>query len=514
MVGFERKKSLSDVLQNNLLGLEGELDAKQTNRLERIKQAWDFYEGFHWENLPELDTPELTFNYCRTFVDKFVAFELGKAFSITTHKSVDEIEVTKDGRTLFDYLEDVWEDNQQYIFCTELGQMKSITGEAWVQIRFDTPEDLSDPFEQYPDGRVRILLMNSANIFPEFDPHERGKLTKVTVMYSYEAVEKTGILSREKKVTRVFKQVWTDKEVVTYTDTKGASETIPNKYGVIPFVYIKNLPIAGRNEGRGDLEDIIPLNTEYNLKSSDVSEIIDYHAAPVTLVFGAKVGNLEKGANKLWGGLNKDARVENLELGSDLGLSRAYIESLKLSMCEVGGIPETVLGGAQAISNTSGVALQYINLPLIEKTRVKRMNTETGLERVNQLIILISLLEGLVTKPDDVAIRDFVWNSVDLPDTLPKDTLLELQQIQAEMKQGLESRENAMKRLGKENISELMNVIDEDVKKNPCFYGHLDPNDYNHYQNPDQQLNSGMTNGETPVEVVRKEITGQNGGVE
>lgn len=38
-------------------------------------------------------------------------------------------------------------------------------------------------------------------------------------------------------------------------------------------------------------------------------------------------------------------------------------------MCEIGGVPETVLGGAQAISNTSGVALQYINLPLIEKTR-------------------------------------------------------------------------------------------------------------------------------------------------
>lgn len=512
MIGFERKKSFSDLLQTNLLGLSGELDAKQTDRLAKIKQAWDFYEGYHWENLPEQDTPELTYNYCRAFVDKFVAFELGKAFSITTHKSTETIPVTTDKRTLFEYLEDVWEDNKQYIFCTELGQMKSITGEAWVQIVFDTPESLDDPYGQYPDGRIRIMLMNTSTVFPEFDPHERGKLVKLTVMYVYEALEKTGILGKTKKVKRTFKQVWTKDEVATYEDTNRDPEVIVNKYGTIPFVCIKNLPLAGRNEGRSDLEDIIPLNTEYNRKSSDVSEIIDYHAAPVTLVFGAKVGNLEKGANKLWGGLSKDARVENLELNGDLGVSRAYIDSLKLSMCEVGGIPETVLGGAQAISNTSGVALQYINLPLIEKTRVKRMETETGLESVNRLIILVSMLEGLITKPQSIEIRDFVWNSVDIPDTLPKDTLLELQQIQVEMKQGLESRENAMKRLGKENIAELMKIIDEDVKKNACFYGHIDPNDYLHGQNP--QLNSGMTNSETPVETVRKEVTGQNGGGE
>lgn len=515
MIGFERKKTFDTLMQTNLIGLAGELDAKQQDRLYRIKQAWDFYEGYHWENLPEQDTPELTYNYCRAFVDKFVAFELGKSFSITTHKQVDGTTVTSDGRTLFEFLEDVWEDNNKGIFCTEMGQMKSITGEAWVQVAFIPKEKLDDPFSEYPEGRIKILLMNTSNVFPEFDPHERGKLVKVTVMYVYEALEKTGILGRTKKVRRTFKQIWTKDEVATYYDTKNDPEVVKNKYGVIPFVCIKNLPVAGRNEGRGDLEDIIPLNTEYNMKCSDISEIIDYHAAPITLVFGAKVGNLEKGANKMWGGLSKDARVENLQLNGDLGLSRSYVEELKLAMCEVGGIPETVLGGAQAISNTSGVALQYINLPLIEKTRVKKMETKEALENVNRLIILMSMLEGLVKKPESVAVRDFVWNNIDIPDTLPKDTLLELQQIQGEMKQGLESRENAMKRMGKENIPELMKIIDEDVKEHACFYGHIEPTDYLHGQPLEQpQINSGMTNGETPVETVRKEITGQNGGAE
>ena len=141
------------------------------------------------------------------------------------------------------------------------------------------------------------------------------------------------------------------------------------------------------------------------------------------------------------------------------------------------------------------------------------MNTEDGLEALNKLIILVSVLEGLIKKPTEVPNRDFFYTECTLPDTLPKDMLMELQQIQQEMKMGLESRRNAMKRIGKENIEELIREIDEDMKENPCIYGHVDPNDPRHMMQ-EQSLNSGFTNGQTPVEQVRTELTGQNGGAE
>lgn len=512
MIGFERRRDFDDFFNMSLVGVQGELDNKQVERLKKIKRAWNFYEGYHWEEMPEQDTPELTINYCRAFVNKFVAFELGKSFTMSTHKNMESAIITNDGRTSFEYLEDVWEDNDQYHLATDIGQMKSVTGEAWVQVRYFKPEEIDDPYGEYPDGRVRLLLLPTSVVFPEFDPHDREKLLRITIMYSYEKIVRTGILGKLTKKQVIYKQIWTKDECVVIDDGR-EPEVYPNKYGIIPFALIKNLSIAGRNEGFSDLDDIIPLNVELNLKESNVSEIIDYHAAPITIVYGAKVGNLEKGANKMWGGLAKDARVENLALESDLGASTSYIANLKLQMCEVGGIPETVLGGAQAISNTSGVALQYINLPLIERTRIKRMNTENGLEEVNKLILLVSLLEGLIFKPDGVSNRDFFFNECSLPDTLPKDMLLELQQIQQEMKMGIESRRNAAKRVGKENIDVLLEEVDEDIENNPCFYGHSDPNDPNHFPEH-QQLNSGMTNGQTPVEQVRTEITGRNGGAE
>lgn len=514
MLGFERQRNPEDFSNSTLHMLQDELTAKELERFKRIRRAWNFYEGYHWEDLQESEGPELTINYCRAFINKIVSFELGKAFSFTTRKELETIEVQKGtddhpARTLFKYLESVWEDNNQYAFCNEMGQMKAVTGEAWVKVQYVSKDEVYDPFNKYPNGRVQITLLPSETVWPEFDPHDRKRLVRLTVMYTYERVTTTGILQRRKREKVLYKQVWTDKEC-TIIDGKREPEVIPNKYGIIPFVCISNVTIACRTEGYGDLEDIIPVNVEYNTKSSDVSEIIDYHAAPITVVYGAKIGNLEKGANKMWGGLAKDAKVQNLEMQSDLSASISYIDKLKKEMCEVGGVPETVLGGAQSISNTSGVALQYMNLPLIEKCEQKRLNTEDGLERINALIILISTLEGLITKPDDVSTADYFFTDVDIPDTLPKDELIELQRIQLEMKLGLESRQKAMRRMGKENITELMKEIDEDSAAHPFFYGMIPQVEQATPETP--EINSGVTNGSTPQEELRKEVSGQNGG--
>lgn len=496
---FYNRHNYNDVFNASLLSVEGNLSIEDTERLKRIRRNWNFFDGFHWEEIPPQDKPEITENYCRTYVNKFVAFEFGKGFALKTSKAMEGKNVTEDGMTMFDFLENVWVDNKMYKFCVELGQMKSITGDAWIQVKYFKVGQFDDSFGEYPNGRIRIIVVPSSVVFPIYDVHDKEKLTELLIQYPIEVREESAILRRVSLKKVIYKQRWT-KDRIEIWEGSNQILNIPNKYGVIPFAQIKNFPIAGRSEGLGDLEDLIPLNVELNMKKSDISETIDYHSAPITIVFGAKVSALEKGANKLWGGLPKDAKVENLALEGDLEASVSYVRDLKTAMNEIGGVPEGSLGGSQAISNTSGVALQYANMPLIERTRVKRMCTEEGLEYVNKLIILISLIEGLIKKPEEVGNKDFFWNETKLPDTLPKDTIIELQNIESEMKLGLEDRKGAMTRLGKEDIDRKLIAIDEDRKKNPEAY------------QIQTQTNSGMTNGTTPIETVRKEVTGQNGG--
>ena len=531
--------SFEDTLNIGQLISEGNLTNEETLFLKRIKEAWNFYEGYHWEGIDDLDKPQVTFNYCRTFVNKFVSFEFGKGFTIKTPVELDNVGVTIDDKkieinldtngdgqlsedeiqggftikekTLGDYLFQVWKDNKKDTLLTELGQTKSITGEAWVKVQFEDPEDMNDPFEEYPKGRIRLSCIPTQFVFPRFSDHDKDRLESLLIMYPIRKEQDTGVLfKRTVETTIMYKEFWTPKEIIVYEGKKEV-DRMENPYGFIPFVQIKNFPIAGRTRGVGDIDDIIPLNVELNTKKSDVSEVIDYHSAPITLVYGAKIGNLEKGANKVWGGLPKDAKVENLNLQGDLVASVNYASDVKTSMCEIAGVPETVLGGASAISNTSGVALQYMNLPLIERTRIKRSCSSDGLQEVNKYIIFISLYHDLIKKPEDISMKDFLRNEVEIPDTLPKDELIELQKIQQEMTMGLECRHGAMERVGKDNIPKKLAEIDKERTEHPeIFNTSLQPM---WYQNMMGQTNAGgMMNGQTPIETVRKEITGKNGG--
>lgn len=529
--------SVETALNIGYLINEGNLTNAEIERLERIKEAWNFYEGYHWEGMDDLDKPQITTNYCGAFVNKFVSFEFGNSFNIKGNPLLESIETeetkletdkdsNKDGeitnkeahstktvhKNVLDFLNDVWLQNSKEILLTEIGQTKSVTGEAWVKIQYESPEDINDPFGEYPKGRIRLTNTPTQYVFPTFDNHDKDKLNELLIMYPIEREVQTGLLfQRSKREIVVYKELWTTDEIVVY-EGKNEVDRMENPYHLIPFVQIKNFPIAGRSHGAGDIDDVIPLNTEYNLKRSDVSEIIDYHSAPITMVFGAKIGNLEKGANKVWGGLPKDAKVDNLRLEGDLVASSNYISELKTSMCEVSGVPETVLGGTKAISNTSGVALQYINLPLIERTRVKRLSSQEGLEEVNKFILYIALVEGLITKPEDVPMNSFLENEVTIPDTLPKDRLLELQQIQLEMALGMECRHGALERLGADNVKAKIDEVDEERSEHPeLFNVNLQQMFYQNQMQPQQaQVNSGMSNGQNPKEQVRTETTGQN----
>ena len=83
IVNFRRRASdsIEDKLSIGSIMKAGELTNEEVIYLKKIREAWDFYEGYHWEGIDDLDHPQVTFNYCRTFVNKFVAFEFGKGFT-------------------------------------------------------------------------------------------------------------------------------------------------------------------------------------------------------------------------------------------------------------------------------------------------------------------------------------------------------------------------------------------------------------------------------------------------
>lgn len=458
----------------NLLGAN--LSPQDQSRLAEYKNNQNFYDGYHWETIPETGKSEVTKNYCRAFVDKYVSFELGKGFSIKMKPEVEKI--------ILPFLNNVWEDNKKDEFLLNFGQDKSINGESFTQVIYQPKylddnktklnPDLFDPYNEYPNGRIRIVNIHPTMAFPVYgNGYDKEEIIEFTKQFPIKLNP-----NDPNSKTVLYKQVWTRKEVTIYHGEEKV-KTLENRYGMIPFFKCKNLPASGAVRGQSDLEDLIPLNMELNIKSSDVSEIIDYYASPVTLVFGAKVGQLERGVGKIWGGLPSTGDVKNLELSGDLTASTNYIKDIKEAMHEISGVPVGALGNMKSISNTSGVALQVIMLPLIERINKKRAMTASTISDINKYIIKIALEENMLDDLDEVETQkltnsyssNIYYNEILFEDSLPKDKLVELQAIQLEMKLGLEDRAGGMTRLGKSDIEQRLTDIDIDRKENPTIYG-------------------------------------------
>jgi hypothetical protein len=401
----------------------------------------------------------------RAFTDYLINFTFGQGVQFASPKPTEAI--------IPDLLKRVWEvDNNKANLMWEIGQQGAVSGDCFIKVAYEEAHE--DTIGRFHPGRVRVLPLNSSFCFPEFHPHDRDRLIRFKLKYRFWGTSLEGT-----RQVFTYTEIITDDRIEEYVNDE-LIDSRENPMGTIPVVHIPNTRIAGSPWGLSDCNDILSLNRHYNEVSTDIADIINYHSAPVTIVSGAKASTLEKGANKVWGIPNKDAKVYNLE-GGGTGLAGAmtYIEGIKRSMHEMVGVPESALGQMQPISNTSGVALSIMYQPLMNKWRQKTALYAKGLERVNELIILLIAIkepEMLVwQETDPVALRPGQFPALDpndpqtyrseahFPPPLPFDKLVVLNEIQAKMAMGLESKEGALRALGEEFPDEKMTEIREEL---------------------------------------------------
>jgi hypothetical protein len=439
-------------------------------RLNRYSLNWAMYLGHHWAYRREIGESQMVYNYYRAFTDYLVNFTFGRGVQFRSPKETEAI--------VPDLLSRVWEiDNDKQRVLWEMGQQGGVSGDCFVKVAYE--EAYQDSVGRVHQGKVRILPLNSSFCFPEFHPHDRNRLTRFKLKYRFWGTSLEGT-----RQVYTYTEILTDDTIEEYLNDEQI-DSRPNPLGTIPVVHIPNVHISGSPWGLSDCHDIIVINRNYNETATDIADIINYHAAPVTVIIGAKANQLEKGAKKVWAGLPKDAQVFNLE-GGGQGIMGAleYLKLLKASMHEMVGVPETALGQVQAISNTSGVALSIQYQPLMNKYQQKIIQYQFGIKRINELIMLNlavkepdtfmynpdvngPLKEGQLPQldPNDPLTYE---TDIHFPPPLPLDKLIVLNEIQVMMGMSLESREGALRKLGEEfpdeKLEEIRSELIEDAK--------------------------------------------------
>jgi len=437
-------------------------------RLNRYAEYWAWYLGHHWGTRREFGDPQLTFNYIKAFADYINNFCFSRGISFDTIKEYDHI--------IPALLKRIWnQDNNMTSVIWEMGQQGGVSGDAFVKVAYE-PAWTDDAGNFHP-GRVRVIPLNSAYCFPVWHPHDRDRLLEFKLKYRFWGTNTEGTRS-----------------VYTYTELIRADvirefvndeliDERPNVLGVIPIVHVANHPASGSPWGMSDVQDLISLNRQYNETATDIADIVNYHAAPITVVIGAKPSQLEKGTNRVWSIGNKEVDIHNLENGVDLQWPLEVLNTLKRSMHEMTGVPETALGQTQAISNTSGVALAIQFYPLMQKFELKKIQYGKGLQKINELALKTLFVfepeatlydpetEGIIKPGQPLAVDPtdplLYYNDIDWPSPLPIDRLVKLNEIGAMMNMDLESRRGALKDLGEQfpddKLQEIYDELHEDA---------------------------------------------------
>ena len=439
-------------------------------RLNRYASNWAFYLGHHWSYRREIGEPQLTFNWCKTMSDFLTNFALTNGVNFHSPHATQAI--------IPELLRTVWEEHQPQgkdAVLWEAMQQGSVSGDCFIKIAFE--DGYADPAGNEHPPRIRILPLNSAFVFPEYHPHDMSRLIRLKLKYRFWGTALEGT-----RQVFSFTELWTEDAMQAFINDE-LVESQENPLGVIPFAHISNTRVPSSPWGLSDIQDITDLNRQYNETATLISDIINYYASPTTVIIGAKANNLERGPKKVWAIPNEKARIENLELNSQIEGPLNYLQTLKEKMHELVGIPVNALGQPQQISNTSGVALSLQFLPLVQKFRQKTTQYSSGLAMLNEIIIRTAALympEMLQLDPSrDAPLEDgqlsvldprdplTYRNTVEFASPLPIDKLIALNEIQMEMGLGLESKQGALRKLGEaypaEKLEELLNELHQDA---------------------------------------------------
>lgn len=441
-------------------------------RINRYANGWAWYLGHHWAYRRPAGESQVTFNYAKAFSDYLTNFTFSKGIGFSTPKETEAI--------IPHVLKRVWnQDNDQKRILWEIGNMGSVSGDSFVKVAYEEP--WVDSIGRTHAGRLRIIPLNSSFCFPEFHPHDRTRLIRFKLKYRFWGTSLEGT-----RQVFTYTELLTEDTVEEYVNDE-LIDSRPNQLGQIPIVHIPNTIVSSGPWGLSDIQDITELNREYNEKATEISDIINYHAEPVTIVSGAKASQLEKGTNKIWGGLPDKAKVYNLDNGVNLSGPLAYLDMVKRGMHELTGVPENALGQTQPMSNTSQAAQQNTYQSLMIRYHQKQITYGAGIRRINELAILIIALkepwmlqydyfraEGVALKQGQYAALDpadprTYENEVEWPSPMPLDIQSLILEVQGLMSLGLESKRGALRRLGEDmpdqKIAEIFEEQIEDTKE-------------------------------------------------
>jgi hypothetical protein len=356
------------------LGLAESLAAQEIAHAATIARRWEYYFGKHPRPLrvrPGQPDDNVIVNLCRAIVDKGVSFLFGK--------DVDFELVEGETTEAEEWLDACWAANRKLTLLQKLALSGAVAGHAFVKILIDQARD-------YP----RLVVLDPTTVVVSVTPDDHERVLSYRIQFP--AVDpETGrpVVLRQLIVPDGGRWLIRDEKAYSGERWLTVSETIW-PYEFPPIVDCQNLPNPHDYWGISDLEDdVLRLNETINFVLSNLVRIVRYHAHPKTWGRGFRADQLDLSVDETIILPSPEAELRNLEMQSDLSSSIQLYLRLREAFHEIVRVPEIATGRVQGIGSLSGIALQILYQPLIEKTETKRRLYGDLLVELNRRLLAI-----------------------------------------------------------------------------------------------------------------------------
>jgi SPP1 family phage portal protein len=293
-------------------------------------------------------------------------------------------------------------------------------------------------------GKPRIEFVDPSICYPTFDGSDYSILTTLDI--AWQVTQEEGM---EQPVTH--REFYTQDSLTVYENDV---EVERRTYDAIPAVWIRNASIKGQPFGLSDLQNIVDLVEEYDHIASKQTRIIDYYASPALVFHGVQQKSDIQKDMKTAFFMSEDGKVEYLEWKGNTPDIETNLTRIRNAIAEISQVPAVAFGQSDSgLTSISGVALQILYGPLINKTRRKRSSWGPGLEYLMQQALLAS---GYAV---DVESVNIIW-----PESMPVDGQGKIAEETAKVAANLSSRRTAMNNLGVEDPNkEFKRIVVEEM---------------------------------------------------
>lgn len=419
------------------------------SRHERYKAYLDFYEGAQWLEKRKPGERRLTINYTRLFVQKGTSYLLGKPVKVEL-VPVDNSPAAAEATKKYEQtLAEIWADNNLNRVDYDTAIDAAIAGDGAFKVTLQ-PRGGEGPleigFNGNRPGRVLVRPVDCAHLVAGWKSDDLSTLTWVQETYVIPAAEAVwkypgfthlSQLAPNSPVKVI--EMWTATTKII-TAEKVVVIDAANEYGFIPYVIFPNLSRPRRSWGLSDLEDIVSLNSELNVRVSILSQLLQMSGNPVLVLENVdSAEGIRVGPGAIWT-LPSEAKASLLEMLKDgtVNLHLSYIELLYKMMHDLTELPSSGFGRDQSAGGpSSGVALEQLLFPVVQRVLRKRRIWDQVLDMRNRMILCLAGLPVLRSK--------IVW-----PDILPKDRAGIVTQEVGLVASNIHSLETARRALGDE----------------------------------------------------------------